>query len=283
MTRTRLAAVVVAAGVGDSAGVSVGVAVGAEVDAAGGAVAAVAGVTDAAGVFAEHPIRLKALSTHTVAKTRRIAERYAPGQNLPAGSGGGWRVRPGPGLVSLQTVAMAAARGSSETRPAFAGALVVTILEALVVVPLGVPVVRKTIVKAQGHLYTYGLDWLSSSFAAPGWRTNGTAVYVIGTILTAILTVVAIGVLTYLALYATRPVSFAAFVPVWGSIVLGCVVVGVLRGFVIAVATPSILHSSSAGGVIVSPVRDFALHGLLVGLVWALIATAVAGIAGRRR
>jgi hypothetical protein len=176
---------------------------------------------------------------------------------------------------------MAAARGSREARPAFAGALVVTIIEALIVVPLGVPVVRTTVVKAQEHLYKYGLDWLASSFAAPTWRTNSTAVYVIGTILTAILTVVAIGALTYLALHATRPVTFASFVPVWGSIVLGCVVVGLLRGLVIAAATPSILRSSAAG-VIVSPVRDFALHGLLVGLVLALIATAVAAVAGRR-
>jgi len=160
---------------------------------------------------------------------------------------------------------------------------VVTIIEALIVVPLGVPVVRKTVVKAQEHLYKYGLEWLASSFAAPSWRTNATTVYVIGTILTAILTVVVIGALTYLALRATRPVTFAAFVPVWGSIVLGCVVVGLLRGLVIAAASPSILRSSAAGGVIVSPVRDFALHGLLVGFVLALIATAVAAVAGRRR
>lgn len=111
---------------------------------------------------------------------------------------------------------MAAARGSSETRPAFAGALVVTILEALVVVPLGVPVVRKAVGKAQGYLYDFGLDWLASSFAALAWRTNATAVYAVGTILTAILTVVATGALTYLALYTTRPVSFVAFVPVGG-------------------------------------------------------------------
>lgn len=48
-------------------------------------------------------------------------------------------------------------------------------------------------------------------------------------------------------------------------------IVGLLRGLVIA------------GGVMVSPVRDFALHGLLVGFVLALIATAVPAIAGRRR
>lgn len=60
-------------------------------------------------------------------------------------------------------------------------------------------------------------------------------------------------------------------------------IVGLLRGVVIAVATPSILRSSAAGGVIVSPVRDFALHGLLVRFVLALIATAVAAIASRRR
>lgn len=104
---------------------------------------------------------------------------------------------------------MAAARGSSEARPAFAGALVVTILEALVVVPLGVPVVRKTVVTAHGHLYTYGVDWLAAAFAAPAWRANATTIYAVGTILTAILTVMAIDALTYLAVYPTRPVSFA--------------------------------------------------------------------------
>jgi len=178
---------------------------------------------------------------------------------------------------------MAAARANSERRPAFAGALAVTVIEALVVVPLGIPAVRTATLDAQDHLNRFGLDWLAASFAAPAWRTNATTLYAVGTILTAILTVVAIGALTYLALYTTRPVSFAAFVPVWGSIVLGCVIVGLLRGFVIAAATPSLLHSSAAGGLIVSPVRDFALHGLLVGLVLALIATTVAAVVGRRR
>lgn len=56
---------------------------------------------------------------------------------------------------------------------------------------------------AQNHLNRFSLDWLASSFAAPAWRTNATTVYAVGTILTAILTVVAIGALTYLALYTT--------------------------------------------------------------------------------
>lgn len=178
---------------------------------------------------------------------------------------------------------MAAARASSDRRPAFAGALTVTILEAIVVLPLGVPAVRSAILEAQTHLTRFGLDWLPTALAAPSWRTNGTVAYVGGTILTSILLVLAIGALTHLALYTARPVSLAVFVPVWGSIVLGCVVVGLLRGFVIALATPALLRSSAAGGVIVSPVRDFALHGLLVGVVLALIATAVAALAGRRR
>lgn len=58
---------------------------------------------------------------------------------------------------------------------------------------------------------------------------------------------------------------------------------GLLRGVVIAVSTSSILHSSAAGGGIVSPVRDFALHGLLIGFALALTGTAVAAIVGRQR
>jgi len=135
----------------------------------------------------------------------------------------------------------------------------------------------------QNDLSRFGLDLLASSITAPAWRTNATTVYAVGAISTAILTVVAVGALTYLTLHMTRPVSFGAFVPVWGSIVPGCAVVGPARGFVIAAATPSILRSSAAGGVIVSPVRDCALHGLVVGAIWALIATAAAMVTGRRR
>jgi hypothetical protein len=178
---------------------------------------------------------------------------------------------------------MSAARASSDRRPAFAGALTVTVIEAIVVLPLGVPAVRSAILEVQTRLNRFGLDWLPAALAAPSWRTTGTAVYVGGTILTALLMVVAVGALTFLALHTARPVSFAAFVPVWGSIVLGCVIVGLLRGLVIGAANPAMLRSSSGGGVIVSPVRDFALHGLLVGLLLALIATAVAALAGRRR
>jgi len=102
-----------------------------------------------------------------------------------------------PDAAAGRLSAMATARGRSERRPAFAGALVVTILEALIVLPLGVPVVRKAVVEAQTQLCTYGLDWLASSFAAPAWRTNATTVYVVGTILTAILTIGAVGALAY--------------------------------------------------------------------------------------
>lgn len=179
--------------------------------------------------------------------------------------------------------AMSAARSTNERRPARAGSFAAMIIEAIIVIPLGVPAVRKAIRDSEVDLNGVGLDWLPGSIAAPAWTTSGSALYASGTIITALLLIIGVGLFTYLSLHATRPVSLASFVPVWGSITLMSVLVGLLRGVVIAADTNSNLRSSVAGQAIVAPVRDFALHGVIAGVVVAFVAVTVAAVSGRRR
>jgi hypothetical protein len=178
---------------------------------------------------------------------------------------------------------MSAARAQNESRPALVGALTVMIVEALVVLPLGVPAVERHLEHLRLRLVPYGADWMTGALAAPGWHTDGKLLYVGGSILTAVLMVVVLGLFTYLALHATRPVTFASFVPSWGSITLAAVLVGLVRGLVYAADFSPYLRSGDSGRVVVASVEMFALHGVIIGFVLALLAIAAAAVAGRGR